>query len=115
MLNKWLLMGAACLPFGMAQADVSVRQSGVTVEADCLQIKVDGLSIGTSDCRPTRYYRESVKHYDVHHYYHEDERPWKHPGNWKKKAKWKDKPGHWKKREKVTYEEEWVYERKHRH
>lgn len=114
MLNKWVLMGAAWLPLGVVQADVSVRQSGVSIEADCLQIKVDGLSIGSGDCRPARNYRETVQHYDVHHYYHQDDHAWKHPGKWKKPAKWQESPGHWKKREKITYEEEWVYERRQR-
>lgn len=113
MLNKWLLIGAALLPLGMAHADVAVRQSGVSVETDCLNIKVDGLSIGAGDCRPRRVYRETVRVYEDRDHHHGHPGKWRHKNKWKHHNKWKDKHGHWKKREKVIYREEWRYEDRH--
>ncbi|QXO18389.1 MULTISPECIES: hypothetical protein [Vibrio] len=109
MFNKWLLIGAAVMPLGMAHADVAVRQSGVSVETDCLNIKVDGLSIGAGDCRPRRVYRETVRVYEDHDH-HRHPSHWQRKNKWKHDKHWKNGQGHWKKREKVIYQEEWRYE-----
>ncbi|RQW65185.1 hypothetical protein EES38_02025 [Vibrio viridaestus] len=85
------------------------------METKCLEVKVDGLSIGSGDCGPQRHYHEPARHYDEYHYHDGPRGPeWKHRAKWKHNGKGKP-PGHWEKREKVTYEEEWYYTEGHRH